>query len=292
MLALLKLHVATRRSSLLSFSVLAVFLLHASLATAVERRASRPVKSATAAAGGLVFTTASTPAPLIQCLLGANIQFRNETLTAAPDAAGTFSGGTGILGFEDGVALGTGLIADADLDALVDPETTFDATILAFEFYTEQPRTFEFQYVFASEEYSEYVGAGYDDVMAFFLNGVAATNNIARVPSTCATPGIPVSVDNVNCGNAIDPTVPAVNCGCYVDNEVVLPPPSPVNTEMDGLTQVFTATGVSIAGWNKLKIAIADSGDSILDSNVFIRCQSFVVPVQGKSWGEVKSRYR
>jgi hypothetical protein len=313
MLALLKLHAATRRSSLLSFSVLAVFLLHASLATAVERRASRPVKSATAAAGGLVFTTASTPAPLIQCLLGANIQFRNETLTAAPDAAGTFSGGTGILGFEDGVALGTGLIADAtgpntgsqggtdngvagdaDLDALTDPETTYDATILEFEFYTEQPRTFEFQYVFASEEYSEYVGAGYDDVMAFFLNGVAATNNIARVPSACATPGIPVSVDNVNCGNASDPTVPAVNCGCYVDNEVFLPPPppSPVDTEMDGLTQVFTATGVSIAGWNKLKIAIADSGDSILDSNVFIRCQSFVVPVQGKSWGEVKSRYR
>ena len=308
-----KLHRAARRPLLPVFSMLAVFLLHASLASAVERRGSaRPVKSAQTA--GLTFTTVLAPAPLIQCLLGGNIQFRNETLTAASGAAGTFAGGTGILGFEDGIALGTGLIADAagpntgsqvgtdnmvagdsDLDGLIDPEATSDATILEFEFYTDQPRTIQFQYVFSSEEYSEFVGAGFDDVMAFFLNGVAASNNIARVPTGCGTvAGVPVSVDNVNCGNAIDPSVTPTNCGCYINNEILLPPPppAPVNTEMDGLTQVFTATGTSIAGWNHLKIAIADAGDSILDSNVFIRCQSFTVPVRKSSWGSIKSLYR
>lgn len=311
MFALPGLQAGARTPFLLVFSMLTVFLLYSSAASAVERRGS--ARTAKAVDGGLVFTTASTPTPLIQCLLGGSIQFRNETLTAASGAAGTFSGGTGIVGFEDGIALGTGLIADAtgpntgsqtgtdnmvsgdsDLDGLIDPEATFDATILEFEFYTDQPRTFEFQYVFSSEEYSEFVGAGFDDVMAFFLNGVAATNNIARVPSSCTTPGIPVSVDNVNCGNATDPSVVAVNCGCYTDNEILLPPPppSPVNTEMDGLTHVFTASGISVAGWNRLKIAIADAGDSILDSNVFIRCQSFAVPVRGSSWGEIKNRYR
>jgi hypothetical protein len=297
--------------SLLLPALIAVLLFHASLATAIERRSSPArVKSIQA----LTFTTATTPELLLQCLLDANIQVRNATLTAADGAAGTFTGGTGIIGFEQGLALGTGQIAsavgpnldpgtgvdnglagDADLDALITPDQTFDATILEYEFLTTEPRTIEFQYVFASEEYTEFVGAGFDDVVAFFLNGTAATNNIARVPTGCSgTAGIPVSVDNVNCGNAFDPQVPTTNCGCFVNNEF-LPPPAPdptLDTEMDGLTQVFTATGTSEAGWNRLKIAIADAGDGVLDSNVFIRCASFIIPARRSSWGQVKSIYR
>jgi hypothetical protein len=294
-------------------TILAVFVVYAPFAFAVERVGSRPQNKALSPSS-LTFTTATGPASLIQCLLSPAIQFRNATLTGADGTAGTFSGGTGILGIEDGVALGTGLITDAvgpneesgagtdhgaagdvDLNGLIDPEPTYDATVLEFEFFTDQPRTIEFQYVFASEEYSEFVGAGYDDVVAFFLNGTAATNNIARVPTGCGTvAGVPVSVDNVNCGNAGDPQVTPTNCGCYVDNEILTPPPPPppYDTEMDGMTQVFTATGTSITGWNKLKIAIADAGDGILDSNVFIRCQSFTVPVRKSSWGEIKNRYR
>lgn len=301
---------AAGRSVLLPAIVVSL-LLHASLATATERRSSPArVKSIQA----LTFTTATTPDVLLQCLLDANIQVRNATLTAADGAAGTFAGGTGIVGFEQGLVLGTGqvssavgpnidpgagvdngLAGDADLDALITPDQTYDATILEFEFLTNEPRTIEFQYVFASEEYTEFVGAGFDDVVAFFLNGTAATNNIARVPAGCSgSAGIPVSVDNVNCGNAFDPSVPATNCGCFVNNEF-LPPPAPapsLDTEMDGLTQVFTATGTSAAGWNRLKIAIADAGDGILDSNVFIRCSSFIIPARKSSWGQIKSIYR
>lgn len=294
---------------LLSFAVL-VFL---PVASAALERVPSVVPPKSVAGAGLSFTIASTPAPLIQCLIGATIPTRNETLVAADSAAGTFTGGTGIVGFESGLSLSSGkahdargpnegtsvgtyhiAAGDADLDALVDPEVTYDATVLEFDFFTDQPRTFTFQYVFSSDEYSEFVGLGFDDVFAFFLNGVAPADNIARVPAGCGTiGGVPVSVDNVNCGNWEDPQLPPVNCGCYVTNEMKpTPQPQPLDTEMDGLTTVFTATATSIAGWNHLKLAIADSGDGILDSNVFIRCSSFVVPARESSWGQLKAHYR
>ncbi|OOP55722.1 MAG: hypothetical protein AYP45_13160 [Candidatus Brocadia carolinensis] len=50
-----------------------------------------------------------------------------------------------------------------------------------------------FQYVFASEEYNEFVGAGFNDVFGFFVDGV----NIALIPSTT----MPVAIDNVNLSN-------------------------------------------------------------------------------------------
>lgn len=291
---------------------IAILLLLPSAALAVDRAPSIVPPKAQGPTG-LVFTTVSAPGPLIDCLIGNSIPTRNETLVAPDSAAATFTGGTGILGFESGLALSSGRApdargpnegtsvgtdrfaeGDADLDALVDPEQTYDAAVLEFEFFTDQPRVFTFQYVFSSDEYSEFVGLGFDDVFAFFLNGNAAANNIARVPAGCGTSaGIPVSVDNVNCGNWVDPQLPPVNCGCYISNEMKpTPDPTPLDTEMDGLTTVFTATATSVAGWNRLKLAIADAGDGILDSNVFLVCQSFIVPARPSSWGQVKAHYR
>ena len=46
---------------------------------------------------------------------------------------------------------------------------------------------------------------------------------------------------------------------------------------MDGLTTVFTATAnVNPGQTNTMKMAIADTGDSVLDSNVFIKGSSLV----------------
>lgn len=291
-------------------------LFAASLSHAAPARESLPriVK----VQGGIWTFTPSTDADaLVACLLAGDFTSRNAVLTAPADAAGTFVSGATIVGFDGGVALSTGVITgalgpnsefgnsgtdheapgDASLDLLVDPESTYDACILEFEFFTAAPEVIEFDYVFASEEYSEYVGQGFDDVLAFFLNGTSAAHNIARVNEACATTtGVPTSVDNVNCGNVTDPGVLPVNCSCYRDNEVDLTqfpiPPTPLDSEMDGFTQVFKARGTTVAGWNTLKIAIADAGDGILDSNVFIRCASFTVPTETSTWGSVKTRYR
>ncbi|MBK8232416.1 MAG: choice-of-anchor L domain-containing protein [Candidatus Eisenbacteria bacterium] len=59
---------------------------------------------------------------------------------------------------------------------------------------------------------------------------------------------------------------------------------APINTELDGLTQVFFATGTILPGTNHIKIALADAGDRVLDSDVMIRCQSFTcggAPITG-----------
>jgi hypothetical protein len=287
-----------------------------STADAAPARGTRPplVKSE---GTGMTFEVSQNAAALVTCLVGSNFQTRNAVLSGSPDAAGSFTGGMDIVGFEGGVALSTGTIlgalgpnsefgddgtdhvldGDPSLDLLVDPEFTYDACVLQFEFFTDQPQEIEFDYVFASEEYSEYVGVGYDDVLAFYLNGTGAAQNIARVTAACASvTGVPTSVDNVNCGNQFDPLVIPVNCGCYRTNEWDFSqnpavPPS-LDSEMDGFTHVFKATGTTIAGWNTLKVAIADAGDGILDSNVYIRCDSFVVPATPSTWGEVKVRYR
>lgn len=225
---------------------------------------------------------------ILQCLLGPNVAVSNAVLTAAPGAAGLFSGGTPVFGIDQGVVLSSGNITslvgpnllndtstdngrpgDPDLDALVPGYTTFDATILEFDFSCANPTAVSFQYVFGSEEYNEWVGSEFNDVFGFFLNGV----NIATAPAICSSGGLPVAINNVNCLNPFAPPG-GPNCDCYRNN--ALPEGGGlIDTELDGLTQVFYATATILPGLNHMKIAIADAGDRVLDSNVMLRCQSF-----------------
>lgn len=50
--------------------------------------------------------------------------------------------------------------------------------------------TLHIRYLFASEEYPEYVGSDYDDVMGVFVNG----NNCAHAPGTTDR----ISVNSIN----------------------------------------------------------------------------------------------
>jgi len=102
-------------------------------------------------------------------------------------------------------------------------------------------------YVFASEEYNEFVGSPYNDVVAIFVNGVNCANQ----------GGQPVSVNTINHG---------VNDVLYVDNATGLR-----DTEMDGMTVPLTCVApVSPGAVNHVKIAIADTSDAIWDAAVFL----------------------
>lgn len=222
-------------------------------------------------------------------LADGDVTVSNVTYLGADSALATFSGGSGIVGFESGIILSSGSAdgvvgpnvetsfstrntsaGDADLDALVaDPNRTwlrtFDASVLEFDFVTTKNVVF-FQYVFASEEYNEFVGTGFNDVFAFHINEVgdeANKVNVATLPGT----GIPVTIDNVN----------QVNDEFFVDNDCQLPGCDPIlNTEMDGLTVVLPVVAAVEAGKTyHIKMAIADTGDRVLDSNVFIMANSF-----------------
>ena len=209
----------------------------------------------------------------------------NVTFNGANIAAGTFSGGTGILGFEQGIVLSSGNVAsvagpnsaddtttnlgtggDADLQTLIPGFSILDATTLQFEFTCETTQFVSFQYVFTSEEYNEYVGSAFNDVFGFFLNG----ENIALIPDSVTA----VSINNVNCGDPYNP-FGGTNCDLFINNDLQDGGGS-INTEMDGLTVVLTASSAIPPGTNTIKLAIADAGDRILDSNVFIKGESFI----------------
>jgi hypothetical protein len=229
-----------------------------------------------------------TATDVVDALVGAGPNaptVSNITYSGANHAAGTFSGGTGIVGFENGIILGSGNIAsvpgpnvadnittnnglpgDADLDGLIPGYSTNDATILEFDFECEYLQVISFTYVFTSDEYNEYVNSAYNDVFGFFVNGV----NIALLPDMVT----PVSINNVNCGNPYAPPG-GTNCSEYINNDIS-DGGGAVDTEMDGLTVVLTATATINPGLNHIKLAIADAGDHVLDSNVFIQGESFL----------------
>ena len=153
---------------------------------------------------------------------------------------------------------------DPDLDVLADA-TTEDASILSFTFVPADP-TVTFRYVFASDEYNEFVHRGFNDVFGFFVNGT----NCAKVPDT----DIPVSIDTINGGNPFG-SENASHPDLYRNNEIA-DGSAPIDTEMDGLTVVLTCTATVTPGEpNTAKLAIADAGDAQLDSAVFLEAGSF-----------------
>ncbi|MBK7148351.1 MAG: choice-of-anchor L domain-containing protein [Bacteroidetes bacterium] len=126
----------------------------------------------------------------------------------------------------------------------------------------------EFKYSFGSEEYLEWVSAGYNDVFAFYISGpgIAGQQNIALVPGTAT----PVSIDNVN---------DISNSAYYVDNGDGFTAPqngSNYYIQYDGFTTVLTAKRKNLQPCQTyhLRLAIADAGDGILDSGVFLEANS------------------
>jgi hypothetical protein len=240
---------------------------------------------------GLVVTANLTPQQLVANLLGAGVTVTNVTYKGTPTSSGTFTGGTGILGFESGVVLSTGLAASVvgpndnldsastdiglpgypELDTLQPqpPSASHDATVLSFDF-VPTTNTLTFNFVFGSEEYGQFVGAGFNDVFGFFLNG----QNVAVLPGT----NTPVGVATVNDGNPANNTPPA-NPQFFINNSPPnspVPAPNAVNTQLDGITTVIPVTAVVNPGvTNHIDLGIEDVIDGILDSDVFIQAGSF-----------------
>lgn len=212
-------------------------------------------------------------------LLGSGISVSNITYNGNSVAIGFFDGTNSNIGLDSGVVIASGDInvsigpnnstgagvdllepGDADLNSIC-ASTTFDAAVIEFDFIPAS-NTVSFKYVFGSEEYMEYVNAGYNDVFGFFISGPGITGkpNIAIVPGTSSTP---VSIDNVNLFT--NPTY-------YFDNEN----PMGTTVQFDGFTTVLEAkTDVIPCETYHIKLAVADAGDGILDSGVFLEAGSF-----------------
>jgi uncharacterized repeat protein (TIGR01451 family) len=238
--------------------------------------------------------TTLTPTALAQSLVGAGVAISNVQYRGALRAAGTFTSSSNVLGFtngivlssgsahnvegtncEDGLSVDNGEPGDPDLNTIVGTgNITNDAAVLEFDFVPTSS-TISFQYVFASEEYPDYIGE-FNDVFGFFLTAPGGSPvNLALIPGT----NLPVSINNVNDGNPDDdPPIPPTNSQFYVNNQVYFvagQPLPPVDAEPNGLTTVLTAQATVTPGLTyHIKLAVADANDFALDSNVFVQAGS------------------
>ena len=236
-----------------------------------------------------------TPTQLVQnVLLGSGVSASNITYTGIVATRGTFNGSASNIGLSSGVLLSCGnntnaigpnnlsnadqnnaLSGDPDLDLIMSPVASYDATMLEFDFIPMSD-TIKFRYVFGSEEYMEFVSptpGGINDGFGFFISGPGiagpfsgGAKNIAIIPGTT----LPVTMFNLNLNN---------NSAYYFDNgdgQGGGTAPDGATVQYDGFTVPLTAkTWVQCGQTYHIKMAIADGGDGIIDSGVFLEGGSF-----------------
>ncbi len=241
----------------------------------------------------ITINEAATPEEMVESLIGLGVSYSNVTYTGANQASGEFlNGSTTNLGIDNGVFLtsgawyniagpnsqcgasaANGLPGDLTLN-MICLAITYDASVLEFDFIPQND-TIKCIFVFGSEEYNEFVNSVFNDVYGFFVTGPKpdtgnyASENIALLPGT----EIPITINNVNNGWSVcgaNPTGPCSNCEYFSDNTGGL------SIEYDGLTVPIEMQVVVVPDETyHFKIAVADAGDGIFDSGVFIEGQSF-----------------
>lgn len=226
----------------------------------------------------------------------------NIFFSGNPISAGTFSGGMSSVGIESGVILSSGNVAlaagpnnntgagfgsgggsDADLSIAANGAPIMDAARLEFDFTPTQSQI-TFRYVFASEEYCDFVNSGFNDVFGFFLSGPGISGpytgnaaNIAVLPG-----GTPVTINNVNHitnaafykGNipAGSPQLADADCAGHP----ISGPPATNDCQYDGFTVILTAVANVIpCSTYHIKLAVGDAVDAAYDSAVFLEANSF-----------------
>lgn len=235
----------------------------------------------------------SVPELIQDVLLGSCVSASNVTNIGAAAAFGHFTNGSTI-GFEEGIIMSTGNAVDAPgpENGIVttahntpgDPIltalggfTTNDAAIIEFDFVS--PSDFvSFEYVFASSEYANYTCGSVNDVFGFFITGpgFAPGTNVALVPGTST----PVSINTVNQGfpsgfndeiNCTDLDPNYSSYSTYFNNNI-----GGSEIGYNGYTDVFTVElDLVPCETYHIKMAIADGGDSVYDSVVFLKAGSF-----------------
>ena len=237
-------------------------------------------------------------------LLGNGVLVGDVTYTGEKHAISIYSDSTSQVGISKGILLTSGnayyaigpnktprsgwassASGDEELESIARGKT-WDASVLEFDFVTIS-ENLSFRYVFASEEYLEYVGSKFNDVFGFFISSTKSKKtNIARLPDGKT----PITVNTVNSEqnseyyidntyyNTTDPYIwdvrnrKVILNKKYLQKEII----PKYDTQFDGFTTVLTANYKVIPNQvYHIKLAIADVGDDILDSGVFLEAGSF-----------------
>ena len=234
---------------------------------------------------------------LASSILGSGVTISNVVLNCGNDGAGLFTGGNSTnIGIDNGVLLTSGLATDAigpntagntsfitnngsdpDLQSLIS-QPLRDACVLSFDF-VPNAEMISVQYVFASEEYPEYVCSSYNDVFGFFVSGPNpgggnyVSQNVALIPGT----SWPVAINTVNPGVS-GSNGSSGGCSTLAYSSLYVNNLGGTTIEYDGFTVTLFAEVQVVPGQTyTFKFAIADASDSILDSGVFIKGESFSI---------------
>lgn len=237
----------------------------------------------------LLINTGGTPQELADLLSGQGVQILNPQITCPNTGWGTYQADVPNFTSQEGLILATGAATNAigpnsvenrttnfgaggnSLLTTVSGFSTFDACKFEFDIIP-QGDSIKFDFVFASEEYQEYVGTTFNDVFGFFISGpgivgdpgLGGNRNIALIPNTTT----PVTINNINNGNPnLNPPFPAANPFYFQAN--------PLNPnaliEYDGWTKFLRAESeVQPCETYHLQLIIADASDRLWDSGVFI----------------------
>lgn len=214
---------------------------------------------------------------LAQSITGPGVVIANPQITCHNQGYGEFHYTGSLLGVDQGVILTSGRITDAigpnnventtfqqgtNGDPILNTVTgrsTKDACKFEFDIIPAGD-SLSFDFVFASEEYNEWVGSQYNDVFGFFISGPGITgdagigndHNIALIPSTSQA----VTINNVNNGS---------HSNYYHDNA------GGQDIQYDGFTVGLKArSAVQPCTTYHLKLIVADATDRKFDSGVFI----------------------
>ena len=224
------------------------------------------------------------------CITVDNISIKGWNFDDGDKSYGYFEKGSLAFPIDKGIVLTTGKLqsvkgpnlgilsdsdsnwrGDMDLENALRESNSTDATILEFDFVSTQSTRISFDYMFASEQYlqlNDRGNCGYTDGFVFLIkkaNTDEPYRNLAVLPNTST----PVSVNTVY-GNGGK---------CTAANPQYFDQFNPQNsaTDFNGQTKMLTATSEITPGEKyHLKIVIADQGNGLYDSGVFLRAGSFV----------------
>ncbi len=243
--------------------------------------------------------------------LGNGVGIIDIKFTGDPKAVGVFSNASDVIGIDRGIIMTTGHASDASkkTEEIANEDTTQDTLndtdlenllvnnidlidIAKYEItFIPTSDTLRFRYVFASEEYPEFVCSSTNDVFGFFINGPNPEGgnynfkNIALIPDPADTEmntflNYPVSVNYVNSGspgpqNQADPycedPLGSLDFSTYY-NET----PAGSTPIYNAFLDVFVAEAAVIpCEIYTIKMAIADGRLGDFDSAVFLEEKSF-----------------
>ncbi|PWW78883.1 hypothetical protein C7212DRAFT_275149 [Tuber magnatum] len=216
------------------------------------------------AVSGLAINPTGDANTLAQAILGSSpgIKLVSASYAGAPDSSGTYTDGP--LGIRNAAVLTSGNAVDTIIgsgtggdiskakgtagsplcSALADGTSSYDAAVLTLNVELLSGFTgFFTEFIFSSEEYPEWVGSKFNDVMGIYVDGKQIAFDDTGAPIT-------------------------INGPFFKSDKVLVPPGS--GSSFDGSTPILKSGHVAPTGAHKIEIAICDIADRLRDSSVFV----------------------